>query len=129
MVGSCCCCFAVIGLWTGLLGRGGPLVRLRLPPGPIHAGFVSETWTGAPGGWSFQPSTLFRNLWAKSLPDGSWALRRLSPRASQQLPSFLESLCSRRALIWNQILVSWALPLPSLPGSWVLCGEVGAQGS
>ena len=77
---------ALIGLWTGLLGRGGPLVRLRLPQGPIHTSFVSETWTGAWGGRSFQPSTPFRNLWAKSLPDGSWALSSSSSNDGAGVP-------------------------------------------
>lgn len=66
--------------------------------GPIHTSFVPESWTGALGGWSLQPPTPLRNLWAKSLPDGSWASAELlqrwrSQHASRQPPSFLESLC------------------------------------
>lgn len=103
------------------LERDDPFM-LWLPPGPIHTSFVSKSWTGAPGVWSFQPPTPFRNLWAKSLPDGSWASaellqQRRSQHASQQQPSFLESLCWQRALIWSQIMSPEFSP-SRCPGSW-----------
>lgn len=91
---------------------------LRPPLGPIHTGFVSETRTGAWGGWSFQPSTPFRNLWAKSLPDGSWALRP-GPGCQAAAAFVLGESVLKEGFDLEPDYVPWALPLPSLPGSWV----------
>lgn len=47
-----------------------------LPPESIHTCFVSELDRSSRR-LSFQPPTQFRNLWAKSLPDGGWVSAEL----------------------------------------------------
>lgn len=96
---------------------------LWLPLGCIHTNFVSETWTGAWSGWSFQLSTPFRNLWARSLPDGSGLCGAL-PAAAEPACQAAAAIVLGEAVLKGGLdvdphYVSWALPLPSLPGHWL----------
>ena len=93
---------------------------LWLPPGPIHASFVSERCTGARSGWSFQPPTrsgisgpnhfqmAVGPLQAPSAPVG--------PACQSAAAFILGESVLKESFDLEPNYVSWALPLHPPPG-------------
>ena len=125
--GDSCCSNRVMDCPEGVPSFAGGDLWLCydfLPPGPIHSGFVSESWTGVWSGWSFQSPTrsgisgpnhfqmVVRHLQAPPAMVG--------PACQSAAAFFLGESVLKESFDLEPNYVSWALPLRSPPGEGVL---------